>query len=431
MHRGLCNGTIIRGGIHLTLSALLASQLLLVSQQARAQTSYEALGYFVQLLDDLPEQFANPTVRDINASGQLAGRSDADEGVRIDQAVFWDVDGSITNLDDNNQEIYSEGFGINDAGDVAGHFNERIAIWVNGQRSYIYNSQGSTIFGEARDINNNGTIVGTNGFFQQNGVQGSLERLIPSEAVDPNAVNELDQVTGNSGSRSSSQNVRAVTWINGAITLLPVTPDVVESFAKDINDGGSVVGEVHSGDFLVTRAVMWQGGVMVELGNLGGTRASAEGINNRGQVVGRSNGRPFVWQNGVMTDLYPIVEGLCTTALPCTAGATVINDAGVIAGSYHFPGTPGTPDFRGTTRAFKITPLSSGVAGDINNDGLVNTADLLIGMRILSGQITATPDQISRGDVAPLVNSTPAPDGQFNPGDYAVLLRKVTGAISF
>jgi hypothetical protein len=103
----------------------------------------------------------------------------------------------------------------------------------------------------------------------------------------------------------------------------------------------------------------------------------------------------------------------------------------VIAGSYHFPGTPGTPDFRGRTRAFKITPLSSGIAVDINNDGVVNTADLLIGMQILTGQIAATPDQITRGDVAPLLNGTPAPDGQFNPGDYAVLLRKVTGAISF
>jgi len=132
-----------------------------------------------------------------------------------------------------------------------------------------------------------------------------------------------------------------------------------------------------------------------------------------------------------MTDLYPVVEGLCTTALTCTAGAAVINDAGVIAGSYHFPGTPGTPDFRGTMRAFKIIPLSRGVAGDINNDGVVNTADLLIGMQILTSQIIATPDQINRGDVAPLVNGMPTPDGQFNPGDYAVLLRRVTGAISF
>ena len=148
----------------------------------------------------------------------------------------------------------------------------------------------------------------------------------------------------------------------------------------------------------------------------------------RGQVVGSSNGRPFLWQNGVITDVYPVIEGLCTTTLPCTAGAAVINDAGVIAGSYHFPGTP---DFRGRRCAFKMTPLSSSVASDINNDGVVNTADLLIGMQVLTGQITATPDQISRGDVAPLVNGTPAPDGQFNPGDYAVLLRKVTGAISF
>ncbi len=385
----------------------------------------------MQLLDDLPEQFANPTVRDINVFGQLAGRSDADEGVRIDQVVFWDVDGSITNLDDNNQEIYSEGYGINDAADVVGHFDDSMAIWVNGQRSDILDSQGNTIFGNARDINNNGTIVGTGDFFMQNGVPGSLERLIPSEAVEANAVNELDRVAGNSTSRFSAADSSAVTWTNGVISVLPVSAGVVESFANDINDAGTVVGEVHNGDVSATRAVMWKNSVMVELGDLGGTRSMAEGINNRGQVVGRSNDRPFVWQNGVMTDLYSIVEGLCTTALACTAGATVINDEGVIAGSYYFPGTPGTPQFRGTMRAFKITPLSSGVLGDINNDGVVNVADALMGVQMLTGQITPTPGQLSRGDVAPLVNGSPMPDGQFNAGDYAVLVRKVTGVVDF
>ena len=426
MNLGTHKITTFHNCIRITLSSFL-----FISPQIDAVTSYETQGYFVQLLDDLPEQFANPTVRDINAQGQLAGRTDADEGVRIDQAVFWDVDGSITNLDDNNQEFYSEGYGINDAGDVVGHFEDLMAIWVNGQMSLIKDSQNNNVFGHARDINNNGTVVGGNGFFKVNGVSGSLEQLIATEAVFPNAVNELDQITGTSGSLATPLPTQAVTWSNGAITVLPVTGDVVESFADDINDAGNVVGHVHSGNFLENRAVMWKDGTMIELGSLGGTRDRALGINNKDQVVGASNGHPFLWENGVMTDLYSIVEGLCTTTLPCTAAANVINDAGVIAGFYHFTGTPGTPDFRGVTRAFKITPLSSGVAGDISNDGLVDIADILLGMRILTGQITATPDQITRGDVAPLISGSPAPDGQFNMGDFAVITRKAVGAINF
>jgi hypothetical protein len=69
--------------------------------------------------------------------------------------------------------------------------------------------------------------------------------------------------------------------------------------------------------------------------------------------------------------------------------------------------------------------------GDANNDGTVNAADLIIAMRILLGEATATPLQLSRIDVAPLVTGIPAPDGQFNAGDYTVLVQKVNGRVTF
>ena len=42
--------------------------------------------------------------------------------------------------------------------------------------------------------------------------------------------------------------------------------------------------------------------------------------------------------------------------------------------------------------------------GDLNGDGLVNTADILLATRILMGQLVPTQDQVYHGDVAPLVN---------------------------
>jgi hypothetical protein len=44
--------------------------------------------------------------------------------------------------------------------------------------------------------------------------------------------------------------------------------------------------------------------------------------------------------------------------------------------------------------------------GDANNDGTVNAADLILVMRILLGEATATPLQLARIDVAPLVTGT-------------------------
>jgi hypothetical protein len=69
--------------------------------------------------------------------------------------------------------------------------------------------------------------------------------------------------------------------------------------------------------------------------------------------------------------------------------------------------------------------------GDINDDGQVNAADLLLAMRILNGQYIPTQEEQARWDVAPLVNGIPAPDLQNNAGDYLVLERKVLGLIDF
>jgi subtilisin family serine protease len=69
--------------------------------------------------------------------------------------------------------------------------------------------------------------------------------------------------------------------------------------------------------------------------------------------------------------------------------------------------------------------------GDVNNDGFVDTADLILAMRILLGQVIPTPLEIARLDVAPLAGGVPAPDGQITAGDYVVLGRKVLGIISF
>ena len=69
--------------------------------------------------------------------------------------------------------------------------------------------------------------------------------------------------------------------------------------------------------------------------------------------------------------------------------------------------------------------------GDLNGDGVVNVADVLLAERILLGRLTPTQSQLDHGDVAPLVNGVPAPNGQFNLGDVLVIQRKALGRINF
>ena len=69
--------------------------------------------------------------------------------------------------------------------------------------------------------------------------------------------------------------------------------------------------------------------------------------------------------------------------------------------------------------------------GDINNNGIVDSGDLYLAMKILLNQYTPTLAEQSRWDVAPLINGAPSPDGQNTLSDYLVLTQKVLGLINF
>jgi lysophospholipase L1-like esterase len=69
--------------------------------------------------------------------------------------------------------------------------------------------------------------------------------------------------------------------------------------------------------------------------------------------------------------------------------------------------------------------------GDINLDGALDVADLLWGLQTLQGSRTLLPEEACRADVAPLVSGVPVPDGVFNPGDVAVLLRMLLEGMHF
>jgi hypothetical protein len=70
---------------------------------------------------------------------------------------------------------------------------------------------------------------------------------------------------------------------------------------------------------------------------------------------------------------------------------------------------------------------------DINDDRVVDAADVQLATGAVLGVITLAPDQLARGNVAPLVDGQPlvSPDNAFNLADLLVLMRKVLGAVNF
>lgn len=73
-------------------------------------------------------------------------------------------------------------------------------------------------------------------------------------------------------------------------------------------------------------------------------------------------------------------------------------------------------------KTFTIFPI-----GNISGGAAVTIVDAVLALQSAVGLHTPTAQELSRGDVAPLVNGKPAPDGKIDIADAVVILRKVVG----
>ena len=160
------------------------------------------------------------------------------------------------------------------------------------------------------------------------------------------SINSSGQVAGNSSTNGSLDN-HAFLYSNGTMTDLG-TLGGTTSFAWSINDSGQVVGWSAAANGY-EHAFLYSNGTMTNLG-IGLTYSQAYAINNRGQIVGTSDGDAFLYSNGVATDLNRLAQpswgeyGYFTLA-------TGINDSGQIIAidNYHHaylltPDTPAVPE---------------------------------------------------------------------------------------
>jgi probable HAF family extracellular repeat protein len=187
---------------------------------------------------------------------------------------------------------------INDAGQVVGDRNGRPFLWQDG---VVTDLPGTSV----ADINNAGQVVGevytgevggfglgvSHAFVWQNGVMTDLGSPL-GYAIQPKAVNSFGQFVGSYSVVLNTGYGAAVgrPFFYDGSTFIPLpTPSTAYSFAADINDSGQIVGSNGQGPFIYHDGILTNLNRLIAPGS-GVVLAGATSINNAGQVVGYTAG---------------------------------------------------------------------------------------------------------------------------------------------
>jgi len=225
-------------------------------------------------------------------------------------------------------EADSAAYDVNALGQVVG------ALAVGqGQHAFFYDGVAFNDIGTlggansvAWRINDSGTIVGTSdtvgasqGFSYAGGVMTGLAGTrTASDISNTGLITGTAYLPNNMG----EEVWRAYSWNNGVLTNLGnlAGADEWSSEGNGINSAGQVAGtaQVEGLPGAPTQPFLYSGGVMQDLGNLGGIYSNAWAINELGQVVGSvgvapNGGLPYIWHaflysGGVLQDLGTIIE---------------------------------------------------------------------------------------------------------------------------
>lgn len=144
-----------------------------------------------------------------------------------------------------------------------------------------------------------------------NGSQTTTLGTLGSAYSFATAINNMDQVVGRVGTGINGA-AHAFLYKNGAMSDLG-TLGGKTSQAIGINDSGMVVGTSSNSSNIDRAFTYTQAGGMKDLGTLGGASSSATGINAKGDIIGYSDtaterSHPFLYSNGVMTDLSTVMQ---------------------------------------------------------------------------------------------------------------------------
>jgi probable HAF family extracellular repeat protein len=238
---------------------------------------------------------------------------------------------------------FSRGFGINNSGAITGAVRNTdgqiVAFVLKNNKTWFSNEEvSSNGLPEIRfSINDPGDVAGHRivpggiiPMLWKKGQAYDLQPLPGQQYGEVYDINNAGQMVGESlnGNFITPTTMRATLFSLDGNPVDLGTLGGAKASAAGINEDGDIVGfsDLASGQ---SHAFLYKDGVMHDLGTLGGTISNANAINNNGEIAGRStlaNGaiRGFLYKDGVMHDLGTL-GGAASVAFD-------INDKGEIVG---------------------------------------------------------------------------------------------------
>lgn len=221
-------------------------------------------------------------------------------------------------------------------------------LWSHGLIVNLGTLRASNTDTFAAAINEHGDIVGAG--FRSAGDLRALRWIlgIPTElgglpdgrvAVQAFGINGHGEIVGYLSPGGPAAFAHAFLWKQGKFTDLGTLPGTNLSFANAVNEKDQVVGQSLKTSLpQAARAFLWEAGTLLDLGKAAPshTTSEARAINKQGTVVGTSGSgatkAAWIWQEGVTRDLNALVApddpGRGFVQLQLAAG---INDKGQIA----------------------------------------------------------------------------------------------------
>lgn len=308
-------------------------------------------------LGALPGQYDQSKAFGVSTDGRVSGWSRSDGAVN--HAIVWTGAGleDLGPDEPGGESGAYYAYGVNSNGVVVGRAGDGAvwpARWVGGVLSYLWDPVGNT--GQGNDINDAGQVVG---WRKYQGVSGRFAYVLQGGVAT-----DLGQLGG------------SIQWAEAT---------AISNFGYIVGWATVVNGDTHA--FLRTpHGPNSSSGNMVDLGTFGGNYSAANGVNDRGQVVGVAKNqfdqqRAFLYSNGEMVELNTLVDNTeWTIEIPYA-----INNKGQIVALGHRTGqnssglllTPNDTDGDGLFDVWE----EQGGGIDVDSDGTIDLDLYALGAR--------------------------------------------------